>query len=372
MRKTTTCAAFAVLAGTTAAFADLETSGSLWLGYADDGYGNAGTIVRGDFDTTGQFQLGGNTTLEFAIGFDAIWDEDDNPAVRAELDDYTVSLDFGTLGKLTYSTEARCSALDVFWSDGRIKSDGAHAAHLEVPPKFRCVGGGDALLNAGNGTPLVVQANDYLKYENKFGAFGIEAYYDPDRDYGSQSGDGAETLNNWTPTSRGDLPAQAELVVNYANKLGLFSLSTNDLGDYWANAVLPVPAANLAVIVGHQFKNVDGNNAGNDFIVDWKPQNLGAFKGGIAFYTMDELDEKLLVTANFAVEKWDLGLTADSDGDFAVEAGYQIADNMKIMFGAETGFADGDGFNLDVFGPEGPASAPARDARFEFGLMMTF
>ena len=44
--------------------------------------------------------------------------------MEGELDDYTVSLDFGTYGKLSYTSEQRCDTLPYFHVDGHVKRPG--------------------------------------------------------------------------------------------------------------------------------------------------------------------------------------------------------------------------------------------------------
>ena len=222
------------------------------------------------------------------------------------------------------------------------------------------------MFNAG---PLVVDNNVYLSYEYHNGPFGLEIYYDPFLSYGSWSGDDTHTLVDMTVPGTGDLPAQAEIVMSYATKPAILFAGANDLGDWFGRAVMPIPSAEMAIIYAHQYQNSSSNQHSNAFVVDWKPKDMGVFKGLFGLYVQDSTDDNLLISANFGGERWSFGVGADLDGDVAVEGGYKLNDSMELVFGADSGFDTGDGFDFAGFPPP---FAAGRGNSYEVGLRMTF
>nr|WP_321507214.1 hypothetical protein [uncultured Celeribacter sp.] len=358
-------AVFACLAPSIAA-AEMTTTSSLWVGYVDDGYGNSGEYVTGDFDLKGSYDVGAGVKAGLDVGFNLTYDGATGAQLEGALDDYTVSLDFGRFGKLSYTSEQRCDTLPYFHVDGHVKRpgelyDGATPVNIAVVPKYRCVGTGAALINAGNGAPGILLANDYLKYENQFGAWGVEAYYDHNLAYDDVSGDDAATLVNF-----GDMPAQAEITLRYSSSFGIYSASVNDLGDFSLIGVLPLPKAGLTFVAFYEKQNTDGNDELFGVNALWQSQNTGIFRGLHGLYMKDEVEDKLILQANFGADNWNFSVVGDSDGDYAMEGAYQLSERAWLTAGYGSSFEAGDGFDLMESFP--PTAAASRDAAFEIGL----
>lgn len=360
-------AASAALLIPAATQAEINTHGSVYLGYGNVGAGGEeGAIGVLNLNFDGKHQLNDSVALTFKGDLYTQSNKDDLAYMFDDTYDVELGLDFGDWGKFSYSTYARCDAQRPGWVDGDLGNGGSIAVHPRIAPKYRCVGGSVPIFNAG---PLVVDANDYFSYTLHRGPFGMEIYYDPNLNYDDWSGDDARTVVNMTVPGDGDLPPEAEINLSYAFPKVIVFAGANDLGDWFARSIVPVPSAGLAIIYEHQYQDAHENQHSDVLVLDWKPENMGLLKGVQTIYVRDETDSNMVVSTNFGTDQWTFGLAGDLDGDFAMEGSYQLTDNLEFLVGADTGFDDGDGFDFAGFPPP---SADSRGGSFELGLRMNF
>lgn len=366
MKYSIICLAAAVLVPVSAQ-AEFNTSGSLYLGYGNVAAGGEeGGIGILSLQVDGKHQLSEAVELTLKGNLYGRTNQDDLPLVRDEPYDLELGLDFGAGGKLRFTTYGRCDAKAPPWVEGDLGNRGSIGVHPAVAPKFRCVGGNVPIFNAG---PLVADTNAYFAYDYHNGPFGLELYYNPFLSYDRWSGDDAHTVVGMTVPGDGDLPPQGEIVLSYATKPAILFAGSNDLGDWFGRAVIPVPAADLAVIYTHQYQNVSDNQHSDAFVLDWKPKDMGVFKGLFGLYVQDQTKDNLVLSANFGGDSWSFGFGADLDGDVAIEGGYKFNDNLEFVFGADNGFETNDGFDFAGFPPP---FAEGRGSAFELGVRMTF
>lgn len=400
MQKTTIQAIIAatITIAPIAAKAELTFSGSITAGYVS-GYdeqnsfpfnpvittphvNQSGAFVLGDFGINyeGAFEGG---TAGFKIDLDVGSFEYSDPDASI-LDDYTLFLDLEEYGRLEFTSENRVVPWQAPFIDGNlINADennfyggGTYSVMTGIPGAFRGVG----FAGAGN-----YVTKDYLKYSNKFGAVGFEAFYDPNI--------GGETVYGGTAASTSlSGYSEWELGISYA-KPGKFKLSANvnDQEDIKLGAVIPVPSANLAFIanyerLGSTFANPLGAGPASFAVegytrrtaaVDWKPKDLGYFKGGVFVYqdrstpTTTGDNSGYVVQAKFGDKKWSATFAMDDEGDFAAEGSYAFSDNLDFLVAYDAGCGASDCFNSSAPGA-GAGAAPASAESIEIALRYKF
>lgn len=348
------------------ASAEMKLGGSVYLGYGNnrpDGSEGATAIGRLTFEGTEPL---GAASLFYHGELILRSDRDDLSYLRDEPYEIELGIDFGRGGKLSLSTYPRCGALPNAWPDGDLNDSGNVAVHARLPPQFRCIGGDINIAAAGG---RAVDTDVYLKYSNSLGPFGVEIYADPWQSYDGWRGDDARSITNSTGPGTGDLPPEAEIELSYATSFGIFKAGFNALGDKTAKYILPIPSVGLTMVLDHQNRDAPGNHVINVLVVDWQNKNHPWFRGLWGIYLKDTADENAVLGLNFGQNDWNLSLGADADGDWALEGGVKLRDNIELVAGADSGFDFGDGMDFNVFPPD---AVPARGKAWEIGLRMTF
>jgi len=348
------------------ASAEVKLGGSVYLGYGNNrADGSEGTTAVGSLTFEDSVPLGAAT---FFYHGELILrsDRDDLSYLRDEPYEVEFGLDFGRGGKLSVSTYPRCGALPNNWPDGDLNDSGNVAVHPRLPPEFRCIGGDINIMKAGG---RAVDTDVYLKYSNSVGPLGVEIYADPWQSYNGWQGEDARSIINSTGPGTGDMPPQAEVELSYATPLGIFKAGLNDLGDKTAKYILPIPSAGLTMVLDHQNRDTSGNHVINVAVIDWQTKDHPWFRGIWGIYLKDSRDENAVLGLNFGQDKWSLGIGADADGDWALEGGVKLSENIELVAGADSGYGPGDGMDFKVFPPD---AATPRGKAWEIGLRMVF
>jgi hypothetical protein len=354
-----------VMTCSTPAFADLDVSGTGFVGWGNDYLDGEGLILRSDINVSGSHELVGGPELGFSVDVDVVYnDEDKTEEFEAKLDDITIYADFGAGGKLSYSTEHNCAYGMESYIDGDVtRGDySSNPVHTKIGSRFRCIGY-MGLMKDDDGGFFYGYTNDYLEYENKFGDVSVDLLWDWDRDY-DDTVDAKTFYDDASPTF--------EANVKYALPFATLGVKVNDLKDYGVNAYIPIKSANLSIYAYHDVIGTDwpnGVNYVNGGVVWWRPQNLGIFKGGQVSVRHAGDDLGHVVQADFGNNVWNAHFAMDQDSDWAFEGGYKISDSLEIQAGYDSGYAQGEGTDIDLVNP---ADLVARDSAWEIGLRFTF
>lgn len=382
MRNLLTGVATATLLIPAAVQAEIAISGTAFLGYYDDGYGKDGTIARSDINMSGEYQAGSDVKLGFSLDVDVIaagkdpYAQQVSDQVELFLDDYTIYADFGVYGKLSYTTEGHCTTEETAWFDGEIYSENNTSVWNILPPNYRCVGGRSSLVAF---PAYSLPANDYFKYEGHFGKFGVEVYYDPDRDFTDNptgqtiSGDDTLTVIN------GDEAPTAELNLSYSFPFMTVVFGATDLSDKFVRFVAPMPQYDLLLVASREWQAGDTDNPLTIGYADWSPSDLGVFKGATFLYFYDESSsdhESYVGQFKFGGDNWATNIGYDIEGDWAVEASYDINDQFRVLAGYDNGMNGSNGMDRFYGGAPDPnvgyRFAEDRGSSWEIGLEMKF
>lgn len=368
------------------ASADIEVSGSATFGFSS-GYQQRGfedQPVQGAFGIVDLSLKWSQPVAASTIGLDLDLDfgVSDLHLPRASiLDDFTLYLDTGAYGRLSFTSENRCTPLDVTFIDGDILDDGQNnfyqggddAVHDGLPSRMRCVG------DAGSfNTPTA----NYLRYTLDSSFFTFDAFWNPGGKYTTWQG---RSLPD-TPPFNSIQGATWELGGTAKTDLGQFSLSLNDLNDMLYRAVVPWRTYNLMLVASHEVQGAGGDGVKGSsrtlLSANWSPPNLGSFKGiGLSYQGLDPAGERFpfsdfdryVIQINFGGSGWSTSIATDQDADWAVESSFDLNERLQLLVGVDSGFSDQfTGFDSVTAG-RGANGAPPRDAvSYEVGLQVTF
>ncbi|RPE71993.1 hypothetical protein EDD53_1130 [Pacificibacter maritimus] len=352
MTKFLTTCAVAALALPAASFADVTTGGEVYLGYGNLGIQGDGILSEVSTFVAGDHTLDNGFVLEFKAEATLRSHQSEIGGLDDDNIDLSMSLDMQSAGKLSFTT---FNESGYPWATGEIKDRGSYAVFPTVRKAYQPVF--DTATIGG----VVTDREMMFKYENRFGKLGFELITDPTRTFGSTT----DLDDDEIPTS--------EIKLTYPTEFGIYSIEANDIKDVRAQVVLPLPKAGVTLIANHEWHG-ESDRTRTRLTGIYRAKNMGAFKGVFLTHGFDQDDNnKTILSTNWGGDKWNLKVAADSDGDYALEAGYQITDSLSLLAGYDSGY-ENTGFIGDGHDPAAspPASAPARDEAFEIGLKLTF
>ncbi|WHZ38054.1 hypothetical protein [Sagittula sp. MA-2] len=363
-------------------FGEIEVSGTAFVGYSSDGYGQEGAILRSDINLKGAYDFHNGITIGFSTDIDLIAKGDNPYAVpvngpSAYIDDYTIWADFGQYGKLSYTTEGNCVSEDAPWIDGEIYSENNTSIWHLIAPNFRCVGGVAPLLAFPG---YAIPADGYFKYEFKYDRFGLEILYDHDLSFtdhiSGQTFEGDETATVFG----GESPAQAQVILNYRFDFATVSVGANDLDDRFFRLIKFMPQYDLLLIGTREWRKGDEKDPLTVLLADWSPKNLGLFRGAAFEAYLDDSDpqhtESYIGQLKFGTDIWQTGFSVDSEGNWAMEAAYELSPKTRLLLGYDAGLNGSNGKDRFYSGSPDPdlgwRDALDRGPAWEFGLEYTF
>ena len=367
MKKTLLTASTAIVLPMAAA-AEFDFGGEVYLGF---GSGD-GTIVDGGFaevtlEGSTKFELGSIGTLDVkaAVVLRSHQDELDSTMSRTgaethiddDIFDIEFGLDLGRAGKLTFTSFNDGSGPP--WADGELRNRGSRNVWPAVSPLFRAIKDEDYEF------PNAKAQRDFaFLYDVSFGKVDLHIEADP-----------IGTFNGWDKDTAIEDVASVSAQVSVKTDIAKFRVTVNDLGDYKIGATKVWGPGEFIIATERQYR-ADTGDTRNAIALIHNARDAGIFKGFFAAFaesTQFGGINNFVFSTNWGGEKWGLMVATDKHLDFAVEANYEIMDNIEFFAAYDTGFANsgfiGEGFDFDG---TPPPSAVGRGDNFELGLSFTF
>ena len=367
MRKTLLAASTAIVLPMAAA-AEFDFGGEVYLG---TGSGD-GTIVDGGFaevtlEGSTEFKLGtiGTMDLKAAAVLRSHQDELDATTSRTgdethiddDIFDIEIGFDMGKAGKLTFTSFNDGSGPP--WADGELRNRGSRNVWPAVSPLFR------AIKDEDHAFPDAKAQRDFaFLYDVSLGQVDLHIEADP-----------IGTFNGWDKDTSTEDVASISAQIEVKTDIAKFRLAANDLGDYKVGASKVWGPGTLIVAAEHQNQAGSGDTR-NSIALIHNARDAGIFKGFFAAYaesTQFGGINNFVFSTNWGGEKWGLMVATDKHLDIAVEANYQVMENVEVFAAYDTGFANsgfiGEGFDFDG---TPPPSAVGRGENIEFGVAFTF
>ncbi|MEN8833534.1 hypothetical protein [Pacificibacter sp.] len=354
MNKFMTTCAFVALIAPAAAVADVKTGGEVYLGYGNQGYHGDGMLGEISTYVMGDHTLDNGYVLEFKAQATLRTDQDMIGGLNDDNIDLSLSLDMQSAGKLSFTT---FNEGGYPWATGDVKDRGTYAVFPTVRKAYQEV------FDSTTVNGVATDREMMFKYENRFGKLGVELITDPTRTFGSSTNLDDDEM----PTS--------EIELTLPTDFGIYSIEANDIKDVRAQVVYPIRKAGVTLIASHELHG-ESDRTRTRMTAIYRAKNMGVFKGVFLTHGFDQdSNSKTVFNTNWGGENWNAKIATDSDGDYAIEAGYDISDNLSLLAGYDSGVTNPGGPNStghDPANPIAPAFAAARDAAFEIGLKLTF
>jgi hypothetical protein len=366
--KTLLLAASSAIVLPMAAAAEFEFDGEVYLGF---GSGD-GTIVEGGFaevtlEGKTQFELGTIGTMDVRAAAVLRTHQDELDATTSRTGDEThidddildieFALDMGSAGKLTFTSFNDGSGPP--WADGELRNRGSRNVWPAVTPLFR------AIKDEDHAFPNAKAQRDFaFLYDVSFGMVDLHIEADP-----------IGTFNGWDKDTATEDVASISAQANIATDIAKFRVAANDLGDYKLGATKVWGPGVFIVSAEHQ-REAETGDTRNSIAFIHNARDAGIYKGFFAAYAESTKFggiNNFVVSTNWGGDKWGLMIATDKHFDVALEANYEVKENIKVFAAYDTGFANsgfiGEGFDFDG---TPPPSAVERGENIEFGVAFTF
>lgn len=357
----TVCCGVILLPGL--AHADIDFGGQVVLGYGEvEGEeGEAYSIL--DLTLANEYDLGG-TKIEWSLRGRVRSDQDDIGEVEDNNIDAAVSFDFGSGGKLGFTT-----FVDTYdqkpWADGDLYNRGSVGVFPVLQKQYDGVR--DSQFTAGGPLGEKVDPDLLLTYENRFGAVGFELAWNV---LGTWDGYEASEMANG-----GDEFALAEVKFSLPTEdYGIYNLRVNDIRDVEAQVIYPMPQRGVTLIGTYTINEGNTDEYRGNVAAIYRAKDMGLFKGAFLAHAFNDDNSRSVLSLAFGNDVWEVKVAGDTDGDYALEGAYNFTDNAALQFGFDTGFENtggpGNGFDDDAF--PAPVFAQGRGNAFELALVYKF
>lgn len=348
--------------------AEMKFGGEVVLGYGDVDkgpidHGTQGSYGILDLTLENEHDLGG-VGLKWNLRGRGRSDQDDIGKVEANYIDAAVEFDFGTGGKLGFTTFVE-SYDQKPWADGDLFNRGSVGVFPVLRKQFDGVR--DSQFTSGGPSGQKVDPDLLLTYSNDFGRVGFEFTANVLGKWDGRKG--SQMANN------GDNFALAEAKLTLPTKgYGIYSAEFNDIGDIQAQVVYPMRERGLTFIGRYSINEGHFEQYRANLVAIYRAKDMGYFKGAFLAHAFNDDANRSVLNLKFGKNKWEANIAGDTDGDFALEGSYSFTDNTSLLFGWDNGFNNsggpGDGFDDDSF--PAPAFTPGRGNALEVALVHKF